>query len=72
MIRLLLTLLLLPLCTLAACKERHAAPSFIDDRPGLLTAALNQWFFRDRNHPWMFAFADWEFDGNGFPRPGPR
>jgi hypothetical protein len=33
---------------------------------------LNQWYFRDRNHPWMFAFADWEFDGNGFPRPGPR
>jgi hypothetical protein len=39
MIRLLLTLLFLPLCTLAACKERHAAPSFIDDQPGLLTAA---------------------------------
>lgn len=33
---------------------------------------LNQWYFRDRNHPWMFAFADGEFDGNGFPRAGTR
>jgi len=29
---------------------------------------LNQWFFRERNHPWMFAFADWQFDVRGFPR----
>jgi uncharacterized protein len=28
---------------------------------------LNQWYFRDLSHPWMFAFADWEFDGKGFP-----
>jgi len=28
----------------------------------------NQWFFRNRNHPFMFAFNDWSFDENGFPR----
>jgi hypothetical protein len=33
---------------------------------------LNQWYFRNHNHPWMFAFADREFDGNGFPRAGTR
>nr|WP_320050234.1 TPM domain-containing protein [uncultured Desulfuromonas sp.] len=28
----------------------------------------NQWFFRTRNHPFMFAFGDWTFDGNGYPK----
>lgn len=27
----------------------------------------NQWFFRSREHPYMFAFADWGFDSHGFP-----
>jgi hypothetical protein len=27
---------------------------------------LNQWHFRTLNHPYMFAFADWTFDRNGF------
>ncbi len=27
----------------------------------------NQWFFRSRNHRFMFAFADWRFDSHGFP-----
>ena len=26
----------------------------------------NQWFFRTLHHPFMFAFSDWSFDGNGF------
>lgn len=26
----------------------------------------NQWFFRTLKHPFMFAFRDWSFDGNGF------
>jgi hypothetical protein len=29
---------------------------------------LNQWHFRTLNHPYMFAFADWTFDRNGFPK----
>lgn len=33
---------------------------------------LNQWHFRERSHPWMFAFADWQFDSKGFPRPEAR
>lgn len=28
---------------------------------------LNQWFFRDQSHPYMFAFKDVYFDKNGFP-----
>ena len=28
---------------------------------------LNQWFFKTRNHPFMFAFKDIAFDRNGFP-----
>jgi hypothetical protein len=27
----------------------------------------NQWFFRSRDHEFMFAFNDLRFDGNGFP-----
>ncbi len=27
----------------------------------------NQWFFRSRDHNFMFAFADWRFDRHGFP-----
>jgi len=27
----------------------------------------NQWHFRDRQHPYMFAFSDWRFDQHGFP-----
>ncbi len=27
----------------------------------------NQWFFRSRDHDFMFAFADWRFDRHGFP-----
>lgn len=30
----------------------------------------NEWHFRERNHPWMFAFADWSFDRHGFPHAG--
>jgi hypothetical protein len=33
---------------------------------------LNQWYFRECHHPWMFAFADREFDGKGFPLPETR
>jgi len=29
----------------------------------------NQWFFRNRKHSYMFAFADWAFDSHGFPQP---
>ncbi len=28
----------------------------------------NQWFFRDLEHSYMFAFEDWGFDSRGFPR----
>jgi len=28
----------------------------------------NMWHFTDFNHPYMFAFSDWQFDKNGFPR----
>ena len=28
----------------------------------------NQWFFRDRDHEFMFAFEDLRFDESGFPR----
>jgi len=27
----------------------------------------NQWHLRSQEHPYMFAFADWAFDKNGFP-----
>jgi len=27
----------------------------------------NQWFFRDLEHPYLFAFEDWKFDQHGFP-----
>ena len=27
----------------------------------------NQWHFSGQSHPYMFAFADWQIDGNGFP-----
>jgi uncharacterized protein len=30
----------------------------------------NQWFFRSTGHEFMFAFADVQFDGNGFPHKG--
>lgn len=30
----------------------------------------NQWHLRSLDHPFMFAFADWQFDGNGFPQTG--
>ncbi|MGV1099776.1 TPM domain-containing protein [Thiovibrio sp. JS02] len=29
----------------------------------------NQWHFTRLDHPYMFAFADWRFDQNGFPWP---
>jgi hypothetical protein len=33
----------------------------------------NEWYFRQQGHPWVFAFADWQFDANGFPvRQGNR
>jgi len=31
----------------------------------------NQWFFRSTGHEFMFAFADVQFDGNGFPHEKP-
>jgi uncharacterized protein len=31
----------------------------------------NQWHFRTLEHPFMFAFEDWHFDGQGFPHPAP-
>jgi uncharacterized protein len=27
----------------------------------------NEWHFKDVENPYMFAFRDWQFDGNGFP-----
>lgn len=30
----------------------------------------NQWFFRRRDHPYMFAFEDFSFDRHGFGYPG--
>ena len=27
----------------------------------------NQWYLRSLDHPFMFAFEDWQFDQNGFP-----
>jgi len=29
----------------------------------------NQWHLRSFDHPFMFAFEDWQFDRNGFPHP---
>ncbi len=28
----------------------------------------NQWFFRNHEHPYRFAFTDWTFDQHGFPK----
>jgi hypothetical protein len=33
---------------------------------------LNQWFFRNRQHAYMFAFEDWTFDAHGFPNASGR
>jgi len=30
----------------------------------------NQWFFRNTDHEFMFAFGGWRFDRNGFPHEG--
>ena len=29
----------------------------------------NMWHFVSRDHPYMFGFADWLFDSNGYPTP---
>jgi len=28
----------------------------------------NMWHFVKLDHPYMFAFADWQFDHNGYPQ----
>ena len=60
--------------------ERQAAPYFLCHRQHgwqLDLAARNRlvgfdhrnrWFFRDLDHGYMFAFADWQFDVHGFPQ----
>ncbi|SHJ12406.1 uncharacterized protein SAMN02745165_01641 [Malonomonas rubra DSM 5091] len=60
-------------------KERQASPYFLRQSEfgwqldfATMTKTVgfnhrNQWHFRSREHPYMFAFADWRFDKNGFP-----
>jgi len=62
--------------------ERQLPPYFFQrgDRGWMLDLAamrrlvafnhLNQWHFRDMEHPYMFAFRDLRFDSHGFPHPG--
>lgn len=59
--------------------ERQVAPYFLCRKPhgwqldlaarGRLVGRNHhgQWFFRNLDHGYMFAFADWQFDAHGFP-----
>jgi hypothetical protein len=62
-----------------AAKERSLPPYFLANdgsgwafdfaamKDSIRMNQKNMWHFVSRDHPYMFGFADWRFDANGFP-----